>query len=69
MVQIQVDLSDEENKIVSIQKVLGGQLTKEETVKFIIRDYARLRKKSFDEVLKNEKRLRKDKKGSTDNVR
>jgi hypothetical protein len=39
MVQIQINLSEEENKIVEVFKALKGFETKEETVKTIIRDF------------------------------
>mgnify|MGYP001608599489 FL=1 len=39
MVQVQVDLSDEENKIVEVYKALKGFVTKEETIKKIIQEF------------------------------
>lgn len=36
MVKLQIDLNEEENKIVEVEKALKGYETKEETVKKII---------------------------------
>jgi len=41
MVQIQIKLSEEENKIVTICKVMQNFQTKEEAVKYIIKMYKR----------------------------
>lgn len=39
MVQVQIDLSDEENKIVEVYKALKSFVTKEETIKHIIKEF------------------------------
>ena len=39
MVQVQVDLTEEENKIVEVYKALKGITTKEETIKQIIKEF------------------------------
>jgi len=39
MVQVQVDLSDEENKIVGICRVEKDFESKEETIKYIVRKF------------------------------
>lgn len=39
MVQIQIDLSEEENKIAEVYKALKGFITKEETIKKIIQEF------------------------------
>ena len=40
MVKLQIDLSEQENKIVEVYKALKGFETKEETVKRIIKESA-----------------------------
>lgn len=39
MVLVQIDLSDEENKIVEVYKALKSFLTKEDTIKQIIKEF------------------------------
>ncbi|MDP3766022.1 MAG: DUF2683 family protein [Nanoarchaeota archaeon] len=39
MVLVQIDLSEEENKIVEVYKALKGFVTKEETIKQIIKEF------------------------------
>ena len=39
MVQVQIDLSEDENKIVEVYKALKGIATKEETIKQIIKEF------------------------------
>ena len=39
MVKLQIDLSEQENKIVEVYKALKGFETKEETVKRIIKEF------------------------------
>ncbi len=39
MVMIQIDLSEEENKIVNIVKSVKGFITKEEAIKYIIKQF------------------------------
>ncbi|MBI2655972.1 DUF2683 family protein [Candidatus Woesearchaeota archaeon] len=39
MVKVQVDLSDEENRIVEVYKALKSFVTKEETIKKIIQEF------------------------------
>lgn len=39
MVKLQIDLSEEENKIVEVFKAIKGFETKEETVKQIIKEF------------------------------
>ena len=39
MVKVQVNLSEEENRIVEVYKALKGFVTKEETVKKIIQEF------------------------------
>ena len=39
MVKIQIELSDRENKIVSIYKIMNGHITKADAIKAIIRKF------------------------------
>ena len=39
MVKVQIDLSEEENKIIEVYKALKSFVTKEETIKQIIKDF------------------------------
>jgi hypothetical protein len=39
MVKLQIDLSEEENKIIEVYKALKGFVTKEQTAKAIIKEF------------------------------